>query len=278
MTDEDIFDNDEMWLYHTKDLGTPEVPNVFFTDNFAFKVLGEPTDKKDKFFKRKYAQYEWVRITMENFRRNKGYSNGEIYWMWNDCWPAAMGWSFVDYYCQPKASYYSFKRVADPILLSITKKGEGYDIHLISDEKCGVSGKLELSVLSKSGVRKLSEEAVTAPAAVATVIKSVSKSVLDEGEVLLAELKAEGKAYRSFYREGKLPIAPSNAVKITAQTESSITVTADSYLHAVEFEGEYVFEDNYFSLLPGETKTVAFRKAREHQTDDLTLTAYTVKF
>lgn len=278
MTDEDIFERDEMWLYHTKDLGTPEVPNVFFADNFAFKVLGDPTDKKDKFFKRKYGQYEWVRITMENFRRNKGYSNGEIYWMWNDCWPSAMGWTFVDYYCQPKASYYSFKRAAAPILLSMTKKGESYDIYLISDEKCGVSGELVLSVLSKSGIKELSRQEVTAPAAVATIIKSVSRSVLGEGEVLLAELKADGKSYRTFYREGKLPIVSTDAVKITAQTENSITVTADSYLHAVEFEGEYVFEDNYFSMLPGETKTVAFKKAREHQNDDITLTAYTVKF
>lgn len=105
MTDDDIFNSDDMWLFHTKDQGTPEVPNIHFTGKFARKVLGEFKNGEDKVFKLKYAQYEWVRITMENLRRNKGYTNGEIYWMWNDCWPAAIGWAFVDYYCQPKASY-----------------------------------------------------------------------------------------------------------------------------------------------------------------------------
>ena len=277
MTDEDIFENDDMWLYHTKDLGTPAVPNVHFADNFAFKVLGEPTDKKDKFFKRKYGQYEWVRVTMENFRRNKGYSNGEIYWMWNDCWPSAMGWTFVDYYCQPKACYYSFKRAAAPILLSMTKKDDNYDVYVISDEKDGVSGELTLYSLGKSGVKEIGKEAVFAPAMVSTVVKSISRSVLCEGEVLIAELKTKTETYRTFYREGNLPLIPTDAVKITEQTENSVTVTASDYVHAVELEGEYLFEDNYFSLLPGESKTVTFKKAREHQTDGFTLTAYTVK-
>lgn len=277
MTDEDIFENDEMWLYHTKDLWTPEVPNVYFTDNFAFKVLGTPTDKMDKFFKRKYGQYEWVRITMENFRRNKGYSNGEIYWMWNDCWPSAMGWTFVDYYCQPKASYYSFKRAAAPILLSMTKKDDNYDIYVISDEKHGVSGELTLYVFGKSGMKEIGKEVISAPAMVSTVVKSVSRSVLGKGEFMVVELKADGTTYRTFYREGKLPIVPCNGITITERTENSITVTADSYIHAVEFEGEYVFEDNYFSMLPGESRKITFKKAREFTNDEINLTAYTIE-
>ena len=278
MTDEDIFENDDMWLYHTKDQGTPKVPNVYFTDNFAFKVLGEPTDKNDKLFKRKYGQYEWVRITMENMRRNKGYCNGEIYWMWSDCWPSAMGWTFVDYYCQPKASFYSFKKAAAPILLSITKKDENYNLYLISDEKAGVTGELTLYTLSQSGVKEISKEVISAPPMVSTVVKSVSKSTLGENEVMLAELNVDGKIYRTFYREGNLPIIPCDEVKITKQTENTITLTAKKYLHAVELEGEYVFDDNYFSMLPGESKTLTFKKARLHQNDSITLTAYTLKF
>ncbi len=277
MTDDDIFNSDDMWLFHTKDQGTPEVPNIHFAGNFARKVLGEFKNGEDKVFKLKYAQYEWVRITMENLRRNKGYTNGEIYWMWNDCWPAAIGWAFVDYYCQPKASYYSFKRAAAPVLLSVTKKGENYDVYVTSDEANDISGELCLYALSKSGVKELERTAVSAKGAVATVIKSVAENIIGDGEVFLAELNAEGKIYRSFYREGNLPIAPCDGVKIIEKTENSITVKADSYVHAVELEGEYVFEDSYFSMLPDETRTITFKKAREHQSDAITLTAYTVE-
>ena len=277
MTDDDIFSTDDMWLFHTKDQGTPEVPNVHFAGNFAHKVLGEFKNGKDKVFKLKYAQYEWVRITMENIRRNKGYCNGEIYWMWNDCWPAAIGWAFVDYYCQPKASYYSFKRAAAPIVLSMTKNGENYDIYVTTDELKDVSGELTLYVLGKSGVKELEKSVVSAKGAVATVVKSVAKTVIGDGEVIIAELNAEGKKYRTFYREGNLPIIPCDGVKITDKTENSITVTADRYVHTVELEGEYVFDDSYFSLLPNESRTITFKKAREHQNDDITLTAYTVE-
>ena len=49
---------DDMWLFHTKDQGTPEVPNIHFTGNFARKVLGEFKNGEDKVFKLKYAQFE----------------------------------------------------------------------------------------------------------------------------------------------------------------------------------------------------------------------------
>ncbi|MBE6762196.1 MAG: hypothetical protein E7551_07905 [Ruminococcaceae bacterium] len=278
MTDEDIYNSDDMWLYHTKDLGTPEVPNVYFADNFASKVLGEYTDKRDKFFKRKYGQYEWVRITMENLRRNKGYCNGEIYWMWNDCWPAAVGWTFVDYYCQPKASFYSFKRAAAPILLSLTKNDNKYQVYTVIDGDKSVSGELTLSVLGKAGVREISKEDISLSDPISAVVKEVNTSVLDEGEVLIAELNADGECYRTFFREGNLPIVPTDAVKILRKTDHSITLTAESYVHAVELEGEYIFNDNYFSLMPGETREISFRKTKLHQSDEINLTAYTVKF
>ena len=277
MNDDDIFGSDDMWLFHTKDQGTPEVPFVKFCANFASKVLGNFKDVNDKLFKLKYCQYEWVRITMENLRRNKGYCNGEIYWMWNDCWPAAIGWSFVDYYCQPKASYYSFKRVADPVLLSVNKTDKGYEVYLTSDEFKDLAGELSLYVLSKSGLKSIEKSTVSAKGGVASVIKALDTKSIQDGEVLIAELVANGKAYRSFYKNGNLPLTSCSSVKITEQTENSITVTADNYVHAVEFEGEFVFKDNYFSLLPGESKTVAFKKAREHTSDDIVLTAYTIE-
>ena len=197
--------------------------------------------------------------------------------MWNDCWPSAMGWTFVDYYCLPKASYYSFKRATAPILLSMTKNGENYDTYVVSDEKRGASGELTIYAFGKSGMREISKNIISAPAMVSTVVKSFSRSVIGEGEFIVAELKADGKTYRTFYREGKLPIVPTNGAKITEQTENSITVTADSYIHAVEFEGEYIFEDNYFSMLPGESRKITFRKAREHQNDNIAFTAYTIE-
>ena len=66
-------------------------------------------------------------------------------------------------------------------------------------------------------------------------------------------------------------------VTVTEITDSSVTVTADAYVHAVELEGEFVFEDNYFSLLPGETRRVAFRKIKDAADSTLAVAGYTIK-
>jgi len=277
MTDDDIFNSDDMWLFHTKDQGTPEVPNIHFAGNFARKVLGEFENGKDKVFKLKYCQYEWVRITMENLRRNKGYCNGEIYWMWNDCWPAAIGWAFVDYYCQPKASYYSFKRASAPVLLSLAKEENKYRVYLVSDSFKESSGELVIYVIGKNGTKEISKEVISAPSAASSIVKEVDCSVLGENEILIADLITDGKSYRTFYREDNLPLAPSNGVTVTEQTDSSITLKADQYVHVVELEGEYIFGDNYFSMLPGETRKVTFKKSKMHNDAAITLTAYSVK-
>lgn len=67
----------------------------------AAKLFGTPKSGLDKVFKMQYVQYEWVRLTMELFRRSKWFSSGLIYWMLNDCWPAS-GWALIDYYGTPR--------------------------------------------------------------------------------------------------------------------------------------------------------------------------------
>ena len=82
---------------------------------------------------------------------------------------------------------------------------------------------------------------------------------------------------RAFFKSGTLPIVPTDAVKVIYQTENTITVTADKYVHAVELDGEFVFEDNYFSLLPNEQRTVKFRPCSEAESNTVEISGYTVE-
>ena len=121
MGDEYIYEGDEMWLYHTKT--NPCLPHELYEYivGFARAVLGDFKDGKDRVFKFRYIQYEWIRVVMEQMRREKGFCSGIVYWMLNDCWPAASGWSLIDFYNLPKDAYYSFKRCAKPVVSSIDK-------------------------------------------------------------------------------------------------------------------------------------------------------------
>ena len=114
MTDEEIFGKDiTMWRYHTRNNPRGEFLNydLFqYHKIFAEKLLGPFRNIYDRLLKLQYIQYELVRKTMELYRRNKWFSAGIIYWMFNDEWPAS-GWSLIDYFGVPKAGYYAFADV-----------------------------------------------------------------------------------------------------------------------------------------------------------------------
>lgn len=276
MTDRDIFDSDEMWNYHMK--GNPALPFTLFDllRDFAQKVLGAFSDGADRYFKLKYTQYEWVRITLENIRRNRGFANGIIYWMWNDCWPASAGWAFVDYYCLPKASFYSFKRCAGDLIVSVDKTLQ-YDIYLCNDGLAQQQVTLSLSYLKDGKILPIGEQKATIAAQTAEKVHSLPLSALPEGAVLLCDASFPGGHDRAFYKEGALPVVPCAAPKIVEQTEDSIILSASAYIHAVELEGEFVFDDNYFPMLPGEKRTVRFRPVENAQTREISVAGYTIK-
>lgn len=278
MTDDDIFNTDEMWKYHTKD--NPCLPFTLFDllQTFSSKVLGEFKDGADRLFKLKYNQFEWIRVSMENIRRNRGFINGIIYWMWNDCWPASGGWSFVDYYCLPKASFYSFKRCAKPIVAVIDKKDEYY-IYLCNDGLFEKSVSIDLGYVQNGAYTYLKTFDVNIASSKSESVHSLPVSAIPKGAVLVCDV-TENKTLvdRAFYKDGTLPIVPTDVVKVVSQTENTVTVFAESYAHAVELEGEAVFTDNYFSLLPGEQKTVALRKSFDSTSDNIVVSAYTIDF
>lgn len=276
MEHSDILDSDGMWNYHMK--GNPALPITLFDllQNFAKKVLGDFADGADRYFKLKYSQYEWVRVTMENIRRNLGFANGLIYWMWNDCWPASAGWAFVDYYCLPKASFYAFKRCAGQLLASV-HKSDSYDVYLCNDGLQEKQVALNLSYIRNGKAFSIAQQTVPVAAQTSKMVYRMPLAALPEGAILVCDASFEGGCDRAFYREGSLPMHPCAAPQIVARTEDSITLTAADYIHAVELEGEFVFADNYFSLLPGECRPIRFRPAENAQSMALTVAGYTVK-
>jgi len=276
MDERDIFDSDDMWDYHMKN--NPALSFTLFDvlQNFARKVFGEFVDRDDRYFKLKYNQFEWVRITMENIRRNLGFVNGLIYWMWNECWPASAGWAIVDYYCLPKASFYSFKRCAGELIVSIGKSSE-YDVYLCNDGLAARYLTFELSYIEKGQVVHIVKQQTHVEMQTSKKVYGFPLNDLPKDAMLICDISSEIGHDRAFYMEGTLPMVKCAAPNIVEQDESSITLSAAVYTHAVELEGEFIFDDNYFSLLPGEKRTVCFRPLENAKSSELTVAGYTVK-
>lgn len=272
MTDEDIYgSNKDMWLYHTKNNPVLEKELFDYCDEFAEKLFGKFEDGYDRLFKYKYIQYEWLRISLELVRREKEYCSGVLYWMMNDCWPAASGWSLIDYYGIPKAAYYSFKRAAKQIVLSVDFEENRYKIHICNDGEAE-SVRLRWYAVGFDGDVKYTSDLIEAEAVGYTSYSAaeIGAEEIPDDCFVVAEIE---NGDRAFYKKGALEICPCNdRIEVLMASGGCVKVRAKAYVHAVELEGEAIFDDNYFSLMPNEEKEV-----RYDGKGDVRVKAYTMK-
>ena len=132
MTEEDIFGDDvSVSEYHTKNNpGLGDITLYGYVDRMARGMFGEYRDGYDRVYKMQLLQCEWVRIMVELYRRHAWYSSGMIFWMFNDCWPAANSWSHIDYDGNPKPAFYTFRRTAKPLIASVTEEDGQYRVYV----------------------------------------------------------------------------------------------------------------------------------------------------
>ncbi|MDF2685350.1 MAG: beta-mannosidase, partial [Clostridia bacterium] len=290
MTDEDIFgDDDEIWRHHTKNNPSEAFREFEIFDYLKViseKLFGAAVNGRDKVFKMQYIEYEWVRISMELYRRNKWFSSGMIYWMLNDCWPAS-GWSLIDYYTLPKAGYYAFRRTAKPVICAITKEKEYYKVYVCNDSLDSVQGLVKLYVVNfdlNKIVYDISVEYDVKANSSAAVFKidarDIAKFLLINNNnkynsLLLCDIINDKKVCdRTFIFEKRPQDVnfPKAEITLITRTDNEITIKADKYVHAVSLEGEFIFDDNYFVLLPNEEKTIKYKSHDNHVNDKIEIT------
>lgn len=274
MTEKDLLEDasEEMLIYHTKNNPGLKKHIFAYVTTFAEKVLGTFADAKDRYFKYKYIQYEWVRVAFENVRRELGYCNGLVFWMFNDCWPAALGWSFVDYYLSQKHAYFAFARAAKPVIGSLTCEEGGYRLCVSSDRDEALDVAATAYRLRDGTLIDRCELRVQT-GGYGTVTAALSFAV-DARDVIVCDLVWADGTDRCFYKKGNLPLVPCDGhLEILEQAEDHVTLRADGYIHCVELEGEAHFADNCFSMLCGECRTVHFARQGDAP---ITLRAYTL--
>jgi beta-mannosidase len=214
-------------------------------------------------------QADALKFGIEHWRRIKGRCWGTLFWQFNDCWPT-QSWAVVDSLGEPKAAYYAAKRFYAPLLLSLVRVGDTLEAHLINDGQSEIPGTLTLQIRNFSGVELSRHEAtVTAPINAASGALAslgltntqgfVQATFTDSEGVLIAQnllLLGEPK-------DLTLP-DPGLTIELMPETAGTATITLSTERFAgnlwLRFEGLGnsipTFSDNWFSLTPGETRTI----------------------
>ncbi len=206
MTDEDIFGGDtSISEYHTKNNpGLGAITLYGYVDRMARGMFGEYKNGADRVKKMQLLHGEWIRLSLELFRRYEWYSSGIIYWMFGDCWPAANGWSIVDYYGEAKPGYYIFKRCTKPVIASVTlgRAEEDGRAHVYLSNNgltaADVRVRLYRYHLHTGAEDCVSTADISIPAQTSADVLTISLPALDAKTLLLCDVEGDGISDRAF--------------------------------------------------------------------------------
>ncbi len=253
-----------------------------------YSRYGEPKSLEEYSMKSQVLQYEATRAMFEAYAGNKYKSSGIIYWMYNSAWPS-MYWQLYDYFYAPNGSFYGTRKACEN--LHIQYSYDDNSIRVVNGNYTDFSGlkatarlynlKMNEIFSAETSVEIKADESekvlfIKRPAGAGDVyfLKLVLSD--NEGKEISSNfywLSSKGDENADFTALGKLPEVELN------YSVSSVKLEDGKYTAVVEIENPSAslafsinpkiikgdskdlvlpvfWEDNYFSLLPGEKRSL----------------------
>jgi beta-mannosidase len=202
---------------------------------------------------------------------------GSIFWQLNDCWPVA-SWSSIDYYGRWKALQYYARRFYAPILVSPHVEDGSVKVYIVSDETNAQPATLRVRLMDFDG-RVLLESSQDF-----SIDPLASKVYLDWPLAKLAQaggantsavfVVAELTSRNTLLSRNLTYLAPTKEVHLKpaqlavdttgANGKYSIRITSQVLARSVYLSFgslDVQVSDNYFDLLPGETREITATSA-----------------
>lgn len=247
----------------------------FAGESAAVERFYEAHDAESLVYRYNAAFADFMRTYSEGVRRGKPYfdtqgrriSNGYMLWKINDSWPQFYC-SLIDFFMETYIPYYQVRRSYSPILLSFEDEN-----HLllwgVNDTAEDVSGMLRVVGYSMAYNRIMKE--FTIPVSIRAGESKVLTNldplcpIIREWIVYASLTDSEGNEIArkdTFIELERYLTFPEAQLDIRIERDE-IVLTTDYVAHCVELtageDGEafgWLFEDNYFNLLPFEEKRV----------------------
>lgn len=217
-------------------------------------------------------QGQGMRHGFEAHRRNRPYCMGTLYWQLNDSWPV-VSWSSIDYYGNWKALHYQAQRAFAPLIVNAIQEDGNLNVYLISDKLEDTGGlTLDMKLTDFSG-KRLAQKSVKVEAPANSSVKVFGEALdawVDETKrntcfLLLALRDRSGREVARdvhYFVPTKELDLPQTAVRCKLKvadgscevTLSSPKLAKDVFVQ-IPYQGAR-FTDNFFDLLPGETRKI----------------------
>jgi len=214
-------------------------------------------------------QAEAINKAIRYHRSEMPYCMGSLYWQLNDCWPAA-SWSGMDYTGRWKALHYTVRDAFKNQILFINVVNNSIVIKGISDNQ-GTKATVNVNLMDFYGKSLWNKPySVTLPSNSAAVLASIDMDKLPAQQnkdvaFLYVTLTVNGKIVDSqnyFFSEPKDLKLPYPDVYIHIREKPGryeLEISSKNLcknLMLISEGNAYSFSDNFFDILPGQTKIV----------------------
>lgn len=228
-----------------------------------------------------------MRRGMVAHRRNRPYCMGSLPWQLNDSWPV-VSWSAIDYYGNWKAMQYHTRRAFAPVLVDAIREGDKLRFYVLSDRLQTEKVTLHLALTDFEGkvIRRHRVEGMLPVNAPEVFFEEDWQKAFEGCDTTASFIRmtlrgADGKKVLSdevFYpvypKEQRLPRAEIACRKVKKGGVVELTlksrVLARDVFVEVPLQGAR-FSDNFFDLLPGETKRITVSSADGSPLEDVSV-------
>lgn len=232
-----------------------------------------PTAFEDFTYVSQLVQAEGIRRGIEAHRRAMPYCMGTLYWQLNDVWPVA-SWSSIDGHGRWKALHYAVREAFAPVALSAFVEKEKFHLFVINDQLSAINNaNVTIEVIDFQGNKLFSESKSALDIAAQTSIEIWTTNVKHllhghhANEVFMKisltqneQLLSQKIHYVAYPKNLKLP-TPTITYEISTITNGyQIALYSDKLAKNVFLSTPLTgrWSENYFDLLPNETKIINF--------------------
>ncbi len=223
-----------------------------------------PTNGEDYVYVSQLVQAHGITKGIHAHRRAKPYNMGTLYWQLNDCWPV-VSWSSIDGLGNWKALHYKAKKAFENILLSTEEKEDTLHIYIVSDELKSEHGTLTALFMTTDGevIKERSTPMVAIPNSSTSLFKiPLTEPSLDRNKTFV-DIRFRESAFQHYFTSPKdLILLKQNIAREFTKTKKGFKLTlTSSVLQKDVFliaDSKGKWSDNFFDLLPEETKEVTF--------------------